>query len=94
MSTEDSFPTAGVLAPPLRTTRMTRRFAEHLAELRRYVSRLPESPLRESLEARLDFLGGDLAMGFPVLEQVEVPRSPGEEVRINTDFDQLPGAAA
>jgi hypothetical protein len=69
------------------TTRMTDRYREHLAELRRSLAKLPESPLRESIEFRLDLMGRDLAMGFPATEEVELePGSPGDEVVLDSDL--------
>jgi hypothetical protein len=70
----------------LTTTRVTTRFRDHLLGLRRIIDKLPESPLRESLDVRLDLLSGDLAMGFPVTEEVELePASPGDLVVLDVE---------
>ncbi len=68
------------------TTRMTARFREHLLGLRRIIDKLPESPLRESLDVRVDLLASDMAMGFPVTEEVELePSSPGDLVVLDVE---------
>jgi hypothetical protein len=68
------------------TTRVTARFREHLLGLRRIVDKLPESPLRESLDVRIDLLARDLAMGVPVTEECPVgPASPGDLVVVDVE---------
>lgn len=62
------------------TTRVTTRFREHLEGLRRCIDKLPDSPLRESLDIRLALLAGDIGMGFPVTEELEIEPTPVEQV--------------
>lgn len=52
------------------TTRMTARFARQLAILRAGIEALANEDERAAIRSRFERLASDLAMGFPVTEQV------------------------
>lgn len=52
------------------TTRMTKRFARQIAVLRAGIEAMEDVNERAAILDRFETLASDLAMGFPVLEQV------------------------
>jgi hypothetical protein len=52
------------------TTRMTKRFSRQIAVLRAGIEAMDDANERSAILDRFEKLASDLAMGFPVLEQV------------------------
>jgi hypothetical protein len=79
----------------VKTTRLTERYRVHLDALRTAASKVDDPIVRHAIVDKIDWLAGSLAMGFPVLEQIEVPvRSPGDEVVLDEPPASAKGAAA
>ena len=55
------------------TTRITQRFRDHLFKLRSIAYELDNNADCDALVEAIDLLGLDMAMKFPVTEEVELP---------------------
>lgn len=71
------------------TTRLTERYRVHLDALRAAARKVDDPIVRMGIVDKIDWIAGSLAMGFPVLEQVELDAlSPGDLVQPDLGDDQ------
>lgn len=72
-----------------KTSRLTERFRVHLDALRTEAAKVADPIARFALVDKIDWLASSLAMGFPVLEQVEIDvLSPGDLVSLELDEER------
>lgn len=70
------------------THRLAPRFTARLSAIRDALDKLPVSEERDDVEEQLDYLARDLAMGFDVLEEVELSALDAERHELLEDLER------